>query len=152
MLSNTEMLNVAIEEAKIGFEEGGVPIGAALFSKDGKLLGKGRNRRVQNNDPAMHAETDAFRNAGRQHDYRDTIMVTTLSPCWYCSGLIRQFNIGSVIIGENETFSVGEDWLSEAGVEVIVLDNLECKDMLNSFIQKHPDIWDEDIGDFCSIC
>ena len=152
MLSNTEMLNVAIEEAKIGFEEGGVPIGAALFSKEGKLLGKGHNRRVQNDDPAIHAETDAFRNAGRQRDYRDTIMVTTLSPCWYCSGLIRQFNIGAVLIGENETFSVGEDWLRESGVEVTVVNNLECKDMLNSFIQKHPDIWNEDIGEICSTC
>jgi len=152
MLSNIEMLNVAIEEAKIGFEEGGVPIGAALFSKSGELLGRGHNRRVQNSDPAMHAETDAFRNAGRQSDYRDTIMVTTLSPCWYCSGLIKQFNIGSVIIGENETFSVGEDWLREAGVEVIVLDNEQCKEMLNSFIEKNPNIWNEDIGEECFTC
>ena len=152
MLSNTEMLNVAILEAESGFIEGGIPIGAALFSKDGKLLGKGRNRRVQNDDPAMHAETDAFRNAGRQSDYRDTIMVTTLSPCWYCSGLIKQFNISTVIIGENKTFSVGEDWLRESGVEVTVLDSLECKEMLSSFIQREPDIWNEDIGESCSTC
>jgi len=146
------MLQVALEEAEIGFKEGGVPVGAALFSKDGKLLGKGRNRRVQDDDSATHAETDAFRNAGRQSNYRDTIMVTTLSPCWYCCGLIRQFNIGSVIIGENETFSVGEDWLKELGVEVRVMKNKQCKKILNSFIQKHPDIWNEDIGEECFTC
>jgi cytosine deaminase len=147
MKSNDEMLHVAIEQAKIGLSEGGVPIGAALFSHDGTLLGEGRNRRVQNDDPATHAETDAFRNAGRQRDYRKSILVTTLSPCWYCSGLVRQFNIGTVIIGENRTFCGGEDWLRELGVKVIVMDNDECYNLLNSFIQKHPEIWNEDIGE-----
>jgi len=152
MKSNDEMLQVAIEQARIGFKEGGVPIGAALFSRDGELLGKGRNRRVQDDDPAIHAETDAFRNAGRQSDYRDTIMVTTLSPCWYCCGLIRQFHIGAVVIGENETFSVGEDWLKELCVKISVMDNSECKEMLNTFIQRKQNIWNEDIGKTCSSC
>jgi cytosine/creatinine deaminase len=147
MKSNNEMLHVAIEQAKIGLKEGGVPIGAALFSNEGELLGDGRNRRVQNNDPATHAETDAFRNAGRQRDYRQTTLVTTLSPCWYCSGLVRQFNIGTLIIGENRTFRGGEDWLRELGVKVIVMDNEECYELLNMFIQKHPEIWNEDIGE-----
>ncbi len=145
-----EMLGVAIQQAKIGLSEGGVPIGAALFNKDGKLLGEGRNRRVQNGDPSAHGETDAFRNAGRQSDYRDTILVTTLSPCWYCSGLIRQFKIGTIIIGENTTFYGGEDTLRELGVKVVVMDNQECKDILNTFIQKYPEIWNEDIGEVCS--
>lgn len=150
MKTYEEMLNVAIEEAKIGLNEGGIPIGAALFSIDGTLLGKGHNRRVQDNDPSMHAETNAFRNAGRQSDYTNTIMVTTLSPCWYCSGLIRQFNIGKVIIGENKTFTGGEDWLRELGIEVTVIDNSECKRMLELYIVKHPEIWNEDIGVSCT--
>ncbi len=145
-----DMLSVAIQQAKIGLSEGGVPIGAALFDKNGKLLGEGRNRRVQNSDPSAHGETDAFRNAGRQSDYRDTILVTTLSPCWYCSGLIRQFKIGTVIIGENTTFYGGEDTLRELGVKVIVMDNQECKDILDTFIQKYPEVWNEDIGEVCS--
>lgn len=152
MKTNNEMLQVAINQAKIGLAEGGVPIGAALFNKDGKLLGEGRNRRVQDNDAATHGETDAFRNAGRQSDYRDTILVTTLSPCWYCCGLIRQFKIGTVIIGENTTFCGGEESLKELGVNVIVMNNQECKDILNTFIEKHPDIWNEDIGEVCSSC
>lgn len=144
-----KMLQVAISEARLGFEEGGVPIGAALFTRDGELLGKGHNRRVQDNDPSMHAETAAFKHAGRQTDYRNTVMVTTLSPCWYCSGLVRQFGIGAVVIGENQTFKGGEDWLAENGVEVIVMDNAECKALLNQFIEQSPQIWNEDIGVPC---
>lgn len=152
MITNEAMLEVAIQEAKIGLSEGGVPIGAALFDKDGNLLGKGHNRRVQDDDPATHAETDAFRNAGRQKDYREITLVTTLSPCWYCCGLIRQFKIGTVIIGENETFGVGEDSLREWGVKVVVMNNQECKELLGGFIEKHPEIWNEDIGEVCSTC
>ena len=144
-----EMLEVAIAEAKKGVSEGGIPIGAALFSEDGELLGSGHNKRIQDDDPSMHAETDAFRNAGRQTDYRKTIMVTTLSPCWYCSGLVKQFGIGTVVIGENETFKGGEDWLQEFGVKVVVLDNAECKALLNAFIEARPEIWNEDIGVPC---
>jgi len=141
------MLAVAIEEARKGMEEGGVPIGAALFDKDGNLLGRGHNRRVQEDDPSIHGETDAFRKAGRQRNYRDTIMVTTLAPCWYCSGLVRQFKIGTVVVGESRTFQGGIDWLRENGVEVIDLDSQVCVEMLNEFIEKHPEIWNEDIGE-----
>ena len=140
------MLAIALNEAKSGFDEGGIPIGAALFSRDGQLLGKGHNRRVQHGDPSAHGETDAFRNAGRQPSYRDTIMVTTLAPCWYCSGLIVQFGIAAVIVGESRTFQGGVDWLRERGVEVIDLDSDECHDLLQKYIAAHPEIWNEDIG------
>lgn len=141
------LLKIAIEEARTGLAEGGVPVGAALFDSDGQLLGRGRNRRVQNDDPSVHGETDAFRNAGRQKNYRNTIMVTTLSPCWYCSGLIRQFRIGTVVIGESKTFKGGEDWLRENGVKVIQLNSQECMDLMAEFIEKYPEIWNEDIGE-----
>jgi cytosine deaminase len=146
-LTDEQMLAVAIEEARQGLAEGGIPIGAALFRSDGTLLGRGHNRRVQENDPSIHGETDAFRKAGRQRNYRDTIMVTTLAPCWYCSGLVRQFNIGKVIVGESVTFQGGIDWLRENGIEVIDLDNAECKELLNGFIAKYPEVWNEDIGE-----
>ena len=109
------MLAVAIEEARIGLAEGGIPIGAALFDSRGHLLGRGHNRRVQEGDPSVHGETDAFRKAGRQRNYRDTIMVTTLAPCWYCSGLVRQFGIGTVVVGESVNFAGGIDWLRDNG-------------------------------------
>jgi cytosine/creatinine deaminase len=141
------LLDVAIEEARQGLSEGGIPIGAALFDSEGNLLGRGHNRRIQENDPSVHGETDAFRKAGRQRSYRDTIMVTTLAPCWYCSGLVRQFGIGTVIIGESQTFHGGIDWLRENGVEVIDLNSQECIDLLNTFITAHPEIWNEDIGE-----
>lgn len=141
------MLETAIEEARKGLQEGGIPIGAALFDGDGNLLGSGRNRRVQENDPSIHGETDAFRKAGRQTDYRSTIMVTTLAPCWYCSGLVRQFKIGTVVVGESQTFQGGIEWLRENGVIVIEMDSEECVRLLNEFIEKHPQIWNEDIGE-----
>ncbi|MCY7346335.1 MAG: nucleoside deaminase [Pyrinomonadaceae bacterium] len=141
------MLEVAIQEAKNGLGEGGIPIGAALFDKNGTLLGKGRNRRVQENDPSIHGETDAFRKAGRQANYRETIMVTTLAPCWYCSGLVRQFKIGTVVVGEAANFDGGIEWLKENGVKIINLDSPECKKMLGDYIAGHPEIWNEDIGE-----
>lgn len=141
------MLRVAIEEARLGLHEGGIPIGAALFDKTGKLLGRGHNRRVQEGDPSVHGETDAFRKAGRQRSYRDKIMVTTLAPCWYCSGLVRQFNIGTVVVGESLNFRGGIDWLRENGVEVIDLQSQECIDLLADFIRAHPEVWNEDIGE-----
>jgi cytosine deaminase len=141
------MLEVAIEEAKQGRAEGGIPIGAAIFDSRGALLGRGHNRRVQDGDPSMHAETDAFRKAGRQLDYTDKIMVTTLAPCWYCSGLVRQFKIGTVVVGESANFSGGTDWLRESGVEVIELESPECAEMLAKYIAEHPRIWNEDIGE-----
>jgi cytosine deaminase len=140
------MLDVAIAEASQGLAEGGIPIGAALFHRDGTLLGSGHNRRVQEDDASVHAETDAFRKAGRRRDYPDCVMVTTLSPCWYCSGLVRQFNIGAVVIGESETFHGGHDWLRDLGVEIIELDDPTCKALLGGFIADHPEIWNEDIG------
>ena len=143
----SRMLAVAIDEARIGFNEGGIPIGAALFTQSGELLSRGRNRRVQQGDPSVHGETDAFRRAGRQRSYRNLVMVTTLAPCWYCSGLVRQFQIGTVVVGESRTFSGGIDWLRENGVKVIDLDNVECREMLEAFIRKHPEVWNEDIGE-----
>ncbi len=140
------MLKVAIEEARISLAEGGIPIGAALFTRDGKLLGRGHNRRVQHGDPSSHGETDAFRNTGRQSSYRSTIMVTTLAPCWYCSGLIVQFGIGAVVIGESKTFQGGMNWLSGRGIEVVDLDSQKCREMLQAYIAAHPDVWNEDIG------
>lgn len=141
------LIAVAIAEARKGLAEGGVPVGAALFSADGTLLGSGHNRRVQEGDPSIHGETDAFRKAGRQKNYRDKIMVTTLAPCWYCSGLIRQFNIGTVVVGESVNFPGGIDWLRENGVNVIDLNSAECIDMMGSFIREHPELWNEDIGE-----
>ena len=143
----SRLLAVAIAEARLGLAEGGIPIGAALFDHDGKLLGRGHNLRVQEDDPAMHAETDAFRQAGRQRSYRDKIMATTLAPCWYCSGLIRQFRIGKVVVGESQNFRGGIDWLRENGVEVIDLANQECVQMLAEFVRANPALWQEDIGD-----
>jgi creatinine deaminase len=141
------MLDVAIEEGRKGLEEGGIPIGAALFDGDGRLLGRGRNRRVQEDDPSIHGETDAFRKAGRQKSYKNTIMVTTLAPCLYCSGLVLQFKIGTVVVGESSTFQGGIEWLKQNGVKIIELDSNECVAMLNEFIEKHPEIWNEDIGE-----
>jgi cytosine/creatinine deaminase len=141
------MLTVAIEEARQGLAEGGIPIGAALFDNEGRLLGRGHNRRVQEGDPSVHGETDAFRKAGRQRTYRDKIMVTTLAPCWYCSGLVRQFQIGTVVVGESVNFPGGLDWLRENGVEVIDLQSQECIDLLAGYIAAHPEIWNEDIGE-----
>jgi len=141
------MLEVALAEAKLGLSEGGIPIGAALFDRDGRLLGRGRNRRVQENDPSVHGETDAFRKAGRQRGYRDKTIVTTLAPCWYCSGLVRQFGIGRVIVGESVNFGGGVDWLRENGVEVVDLASTECIAMLANWIRDNPNLWAEDIGE-----
>lgn len=141
------MLKTAMEEARLGLGEGGIPIGAALFEGNGKLLGRGHNRRVQEGDPSAHGETDAFRKAGRQRSYRDKIMVTTLAPCWYCSGLIRQFGIGTVVVGESVNFRGGIDWLVENGIAVIDLHSKECAQILTKYIADHPEIWNEDIGE-----
>jgi creatinine deaminase len=139
-------LAVAVAEARAGAAEGGIPIGAALFAADGSLLGRGRNRRVQDDDATMHAETNAFRNAGRQRSYRGTTMVTTLSPCWFCSGLVRQFGISRVVIGEARTFTGGHDWLARHGVQVVVLDDPDCAQRMADFIAARPALWNEDIG------
>jgi len=140
------MLKIALDDARLGLAEGGIPIGAALFDREGKLLGRGHNRRVQESDPSVHGETDAFRKAGRQRTYRDKIMVTTLAPCWYCSGLVRQFGIGTVVVGESVNFRGGIDWLRENDTEVIDLHSDECIQILAKYISDHPKIWNEDIG------
>ncbi len=140
------LLAVALAEARQGLAEGGIPIGACLVDAQGRILGRGHNRRVQQNDPSVHGETDAFRNAGRQRGYRDKIMVTTLAPCWYCSGLVRQFGIGTVVVGESVNFAGGLRWLQENGIHVIDLHSKECIDLLGDFIRKHPELWAEDIG------
>ncbi len=141
------MLAIAVKEARLGLSEGGIPIGAALFDGDGNLLGRGHNRRVQENDPSIHGETDAFRKAGRQQSYKDAIMVTTLAPCWYCSGLVRQFGIGTVVVGESVNFQGGIEWLKENGVTVIDLNSRECVEMLADYIEANPEVWNEDIGE-----
>ncbi len=146
MTDQAALLAIAIEEARAGMAEGGIPIGSALFDASGTLLGRGRNRRVQRDDPSAHAEVDAFRNAGRRPTYRDTVMATTLAPCWYCSGLIRQFGIPVVLVGESRTFQGGVEWLRECGVRVVDCDSRECVELLASFIERRPDVWDEDIG------
>ena len=146
MTSAEDMLAVAVEEARTGLAEGGIPIGAALFDGDGRLLGRGHNRRVQDDDASMHAETSAFRNAGRQRSYRGTTMVTTLSPCWYCSGLVRQFGISNVLIGEATTFHGGHDWLAENGVGVTVVEDPALIELMTEFIAGSPELWYEDIG------
>ena len=140
------MLAIALAEARKGLIEGGIPIGAAIFDGSGRLIGSGHNRRVQNGDPSMHGETDAFRNAGRQRTYRNLIMVTTLAPCWYCSGLVRQFGFGTLIVGESRNFQGGVDWLRSLGMQVVDLDSSECAAMLAHYIAANPEIWNEDIG------
>src|SRR5271155_5864851 len=140
------MLEVAIAEARKGLAEGGIPVGAAIFDGDGKVIGAGHNRRVQSGDPSLHGETDAFRRAGRQRSYRDLIMVTTLAPCWYCSGLVRQFGFGTVVVGESRNFQGGIEWLRSLGMKVIDLDSEECASLLRAYIRANPGIWNEDIG------
>jgi creatinine deaminase len=145
-LDHAAMLAVALAEARKGLAEGGIPIGAAIFDPAGKVVGAGRNRRVQHGDPSMHAETDAFRAAGRQRSYRDLIMVTTLAPCWYCSGLVRQFGFRTVLVGESRNFQGGLDWLRSMGVRVRDLDSEECVTLLADYIRANPAVWNEDIG------
>jgi creatinine deaminase len=146
-LDHSAMLAVALQEARKGLAEGGIPIGAAIFDGEGRLVGSGHNRRVQNGDPSLHGETDAFRNAGRQRNYRNLIMVTTLAPCWYCSGLVRQFGFGSLVVGESRNFQGGLEWLRSLGVKVFDLDSSECVSLLGEYIRANPEVWNEDIGE-----
>src|ERR1700676_3361430 len=145
-LDYAAMLEVALREARQGLQEGGIPIGAAICDADGRVIGKGHNRRVQQNDPAMHADPDAFRNAGRQSSYRKLMMVTTLPPCWYCSGLVRQFGFGTVVVGESKNFQGGMEWLRSLGVKVMDLDSPVCVSLLGEYIRANPAVWNEDIG------
>jgi cytosine deaminase len=147
MVDYRKLLKLAFEEAQISLSEGGVPVGAILADQEGKVLGRGHNMRVQHGDPTIHGETAAFKNAGRQRGYKNKILVTTLSPCWYCSGLIKQFNIGQVVVGESVNFKGGQDWLAEQGVKVIDMQDTDCIEMMQKFIRQNPDLWAEDIGD-----
>ena len=140
------MLETALAEARLGLAEGGIPIGAAILDSRGRLISSGRNRRIQQDDPSIHGETDAFRRAGRQTSYVDLIMVTTLAPCWYCSGLVRQFGFRTVVVGESRNFQGGIDWLRSSGIEVIDLDSSECIALLADYIRRNPAVWNEDIG------
>ena len=141
------MLAVAIEQARIGLAEGGIPVGGAIFRTDGTLLGAGRNRLVQNGDPSMHGETDAFRAAGRQPRYGDLILVTTLAPCWYCTGLIHQFRFKQVIVGDSVNAQGGVAWLRENGFDILDLASSECIEMMAKFQRAHPGLWNECVGE-----
>ena len=145
--TDEEKLQVAIAEAKLGQSEGGIPIGAALFDEDGRLLGSGHNLRVQEGDASMHGETSAFRNAGRQRSYRKVTLATSLSPCWYCSGLVRQFGIGRVLVGDDKNFMGGQDWIAEHGTDVKVMNDPELIQLMSDFIDANPTLWNEDIGE-----
>ncbi len=147
-MNDAELLAVAIEQARIGRDEGGVPIGAAILV-DGKVVGAGHNRRVQLGSAIRHGETDALEVAGRlpAAAYRRATMATTLSPCDMCTGAILLYGIPRVIIGENRTFYGGEDYLRSRGVEVVNMDSIECQDLMQAFIAAHPDVWNEDIGE-----
>jgi creatinine deaminase len=146
-IDHAAMLAVALAEARKGLAEGGIPIGAAIFDAGGRLVGSGHNRRVQNGDPSLHGEIDAFRNAERQRSYRNLTMVTTLAPCWYCSGLVRQFGFGTLIVGESRTFQGGIDWLRSLEIRVFDLDSSECASLLAEYIRRNPEVWNEDIGE-----
>lgn len=145
--TDAEKLQVATDEALRGLAEGGIPIGAALFDEDGRLLGSGHNERVQGDNPALHGETAAFVAAGRQRSYRKTTMVTTLSPCWYCSGLVRQFGIGRVVVGDTVNFFGGQEWLAKNGTDVSTLNDPALITMMGEFIAANPELWNEDIGE-----
>jgi len=140
-----EFMKAAIDEAKKGLAEGGIPIGSVLV-KDGKIVGRGHNQRVQKNDPMTHAETDCLRNAGRIGSYKGTILYSTLMPCYMCAGTVVQFNIKKVIVGESKTFAGVPEFMKQHGVEVIDLNNQECIDMMEKFIREKPELWNEDIG------
>src|SRR5579864_6292488 len=142
-----DMLAVAIEQARIALSEGGIPVGGAIFRTDGALVSVGRNRLVQNGDPSMHGETDAFRAAGRQPHFRDMILVTTLTPCWYCTGLIFQFRFAQVIVGDSVNAQGGAEWLRSKGFDIVDLHSAECIDMMRKFKLAYPELWDECVGE-----
>ncbi|PKP05182.1 MAG: nucleoside deaminase [Bacteroidetes bacterium HGW-Bacteroidetes-6] len=141
-----EFMQIAIEQAKKSLNEGGIPIGSAL-TKDGKLVAKGHNKRVQENNPILHGEMDCLNNAGRVGSFKDTVIYSTLMPCYMCAGTIVQFKIPKVIVGESETFPGAREFMEQHGVEVIDLNLQECKNMMNEFIEKYPELWNEDIGE-----
>ncbi len=141
-----EFMRIAIDEAKKGLSEGGIPIGSALV-KNGKLVASGRNKRVQEQNPILHGEMDCLNNAGRIGSYKDTVIYSTLMPCYMCAGTIVQFNIPKVIVGESKTFDGAKEFMQSHGVEVVDLNNEECISMMTSFIEEKPGLWNEDIGE-----
>ena len=148
LLSNIDkrFLRIAYDEAKAGYEEGGCPIGSVLAEGD-QLIAKGRNQRVQKGDPIAHGEMDCLRNAGRQKSYRSMSLYTSLSPCMMCTGTIIQFGIPRLVIGENVTFGANENFLRERGIEVVIADDADCKELMRRFIEEKPELWAEDIAD-----
>jgi cytosine/creatinine deaminase len=140
-----EFMKLAIQEAQQGRQEGGIPIGSVLV-KEGTVLGKGHNRRVQEQDPVAHAEIDCLRRAGRIGNYRNTTLYSTLMPCYLCAGAVVQFEIKRVVVGESKTFQGARDFMEAHGVEVVDLDLAECKELMEEFINKNPQLWNEDIG------
>jgi len=145
-VNNHKLLQAAIAEARKGLNEGGLPIGSVLADRDGNVVARGHNLRVQSGDPTAHAEVVCIRNAGRRRDWNRLILVSTLSPCVMCTGTTLLFKIPTVIIGENTNFKGAEDLFTRAGVQFINLDDAECKSLMSSFISQHPDLWNEDIG------
>lgn len=139
-------MKVAIEEAKNGLQEGGIPIGSVLVRND-KIVGRGHNKRIQENDPVMHAEIDCIRNAGRIGTYENTVLYSTLMPCYLCAGAIVQFGIKKVIVGESETFVGAREFMESHGIKVVDLDFDECKQLMREFMQSNPGLWKEDIGE-----
>ena len=141
-----EFMQAAIDEARQGISEGGIPIGSVLV-RDGKIIGRGHNKRVQDGDPITHAEIDCLRNAGRIGSYNNTVLYSTLMPCYLCAGAVVQFGIKKVYAGENETFSGAKEFMESMGVEVIDINSEECKAMMRKFINENPKLWNEDIGE-----
>ncbi|MCC7556310.1 MAG: nucleoside deaminase [Methanoculleus marisnigri] len=139
-------MKCAVEEAEAGLQEGGIPIGSVLVC-DGRIIGRGRNRRVQDDDPVLHAEIDCLRNAGRVRSYAGCTLYSTLMPCYLCAGAAVQFGIGKVVAGESKNFAGAREFLESHGVEVLDLDLDICKEMMGTFIREHPDLWYEDIGE-----
>ncbi len=139
-------MQAAIDEARQGLSEGGIPIGSVII-KEGKVIGRGHNKRVQDGDPITHAEIDCLRNAGRVGSYKDTVLYSTLMPCYLCAGAVVQFGIKKVYAGENETFSGAKEFMESMGVEVINMNSEECKEMMRKFINENPKLWNEDIGE-----
>lgn len=146
-MDDQAMLAVALEEARKSYAEGGVPVGGAIFHLDGTLLGKGHNRLVQQGNCSLHGETDAFRAAGRRPHWHDTVLVTTLAPCWYCSGLISQFRFAKVIVGDSVNAQGGMAWLKQQGIEIVDLASPECIELIARFQRERPDLWKECIGE-----
>ncbi len=140
------MLEEALVEARLGLAEGGLPVGAALFDEAGRLIGRGRNRRVQDQDPSMHAAVNAFRNAGRRKDYAGTVLALTQAPCWFCSGLVRQFGIATVVVGDVAHGRGGLSWLKRHGVKIVEVKSPACEELLDRFILAQPGLWEEDQG------